>query len=165
MSQPPVTVPQAPMSSRPPRSAPHRRFRLARQWAGAMLLAVGAGYVLTLGTLRERFAFVPDLAWLLLLAALLGAGGAFTARGLALGDAAGHRATGGRPARRRLIALAAVLVGTVGLSFGMVSSTSRAEGWSDGERAAGAIAFCAALALVPFGATLLMRTGAGKVRE
>jgi hypothetical protein len=129
-----------------------------------MLLAASVGYVLALGTLRNWLAGVPDLAWLILLAALLGAGGAFTGRGLAPLKAAGRRGRLDRLARRRLVAHAAVLVGMAGLSYGAVSSTSRVAGWSDGERAAGALAFCAALALVPFGVTLLRRTAAGKVR-
>lgn len=126
------------------------------RWLGAVLLVVGIMYLLALGPLREGFSAIPDPAWFVALMALLGAGGAMMARGLAGGVAHREWIT-----RHRRLGRAAVLLGVTGLSTGVVSVSAHADGWSDGERSAGALAFCVALALLPFGITLLRQLTRG----
>jgi hypothetical protein len=121
-------------------------------WIGVGLLVAAVAYLLMFGALRDRFAAVPDLVWLTTLIALLGSGGVMTARGLP--GAAAHQEP---MARRRLVGVVAVLLGVVGLSAGLVSVSAQADAWSPVRRSACALAFCVALALLPFGLTLLRR--------
>jgi hypothetical protein len=122
------------------------------RWPGAGRLTAAVAYLLTLGLLRERFAAVPDLVWLVVLAVLLGSGGAMAARGLPPITACRQRI------RRRLVGRAAILLGVAGLAAGVLAGSTRADRWSDGERSASALAFCVSLAVLPFGIALLHRT-------
>jgi hypothetical protein len=135
------------------------RTRRSFRWLGAGLLTAAIAYLLTLGTLRERFSTVPDLAWFVLLTALLASTGAIAARELPA--VAGRR----QRVRRRLLGSAAVVLGGMGVSAGVLSVSTWADTWNDGERTVGALMFCVALAVFPFGIVLLRRGARGEAHS
>ena len=125
-----------------------RRGARAR-WAGPLLLAAAAVYVLILGVLRERLPAVPNVMWTAALVALLAAGGARAGLARPLSRA--------RLDRQRLTGRAAVLGGLLSIAVGLLSLRALAENWTESARAAGALALCTGLAMVPFGIAVLRR--------
>jgi hypothetical protein len=121
------------------------------RWAGPLLPAAAAVYLLILGVLRERLPAVPNVMWTAALVALLAAGGARAGLALSLSRT--------RLERHRLTGRAAVLGGLLSIAVGILSLRAAAESWTDGARAAGALVLCAGLALVPFGIAVLRRAG------
>lgn len=119
------------------------------RWSGPLLLGAAALYLVGLGALRARFPAVPDVLWIGIPTLLLAFGGARLARAFAL-----HA---DRARLHRRVAHGALLAGSVGLVVGALSARESADAWSDGARAVGALALCAALALLPFGLALRRR--------
>lgn len=119
------------------------------RWAGPLMLGAAVLYLFALGTLRDRFPAVPNLLWVAVLAGLLIVGGARASGALAIGldRAPGHQRIG----------RAAVLLGAGAFVVGVLSIREAAEAWSNGARAGGALALCASLAALPFGAAVLRR--------
>lgn len=119
------------------------------RWTGALLPGAAVLYLLALGALRDRFPAVPNLLWVKVLAALLIAAGAVASGAVSLDP--------GRVARHQRLGRGALLVGAAALVLGLLSVREAAEAWTSGARAAGALALCASLALLPFAVALRRR--------